>query len=73
MDDTVRQLMEVVRLGIEMRRAQRRYFRAEPSTSEKREALELSMTCERAFDRAAAKAIAPALDLGGGDAEQQSG
>lgn len=60
-------LISVIRLGIDMRRAQRRYFRAPTGSPEKRAALEQSKQAERAFDLAAAKVVTPALELGGGD------
>lgn len=59
------QLMEFVRLGIDMRRAQRRYFSAAHGTPEKMQALKDSKEAERVFDRAASKIMAPSLDLGG--------
>lgn len=65
--EIIRQLMAVVSLGIDMRRCQRLYFRAKFGSAEKETALEMSKAAERAFDAAAAKAVAPDLGLGGGD------
>lgn len=62
------QLLVVIQLAIDMRRAQRRYFRALHGSAEKRQALEQSMVAERAFDAAAAKVTAPGLDFGGSHA-----
>lgn len=64
---TVNEALAVVRLGIDMRREQRKYFRAVPGTREKAVALEMSLAAERAFDQAAAKLVAPGFDLGGSD------
>lgn len=64
MTDTEARLMECLRLGIDMRRAQRRYFSAAQGSDEKAKALKDSKACERAFDSAVAQIVAPSFDLG---------
>jgi hypothetical protein len=60
-----RQLLDVVRLAIGMRRLQRVYFRSIQGTDERKRALADALVAEKMFDAAVAKLKAPSLDLGG--------
>jgi hypothetical protein len=68
--EVIRSQLAVIRLGIDMRRKQRLYFRATPGTKEKSALLEQSMVAERTFDAAAAQAEVPSFPFGGGHAEK---
>jgi hypothetical protein len=56
-------LDEFITLVVEMRRQQRRFFRAERGSSEKRDALIKSQEAERKVDKAIAAFKAPGLEL----------
>jgi hypothetical protein len=50
-------LLEALRVGVEMRTAQARYFKAQRNSDEKRDALRQSVVLERQFDQRAGRAI----------------
>jgi hypothetical protein len=62
-EERERELLNVIELGVTMRRCQRAYFRAKVGTAEKKWALTKSMAAEHAFDAAAAKATSPQARL----------
>ena len=54
---------EALHKGVDMRRAQRRYFRAGHGSPEKREALDESLRLEREFDELVKRALSPQESL----------
>jgi hypothetical protein len=50
-------LVEALRLAVDMRAAQARYFKARRDSEEKRDALRQSVTLERKFDALAVRAL----------------
>lgn len=51
-------LVEALRLGVEMRTAQKTYYRASRNSSEKLDAMRKSIALETRFDKAAGEALA---------------
>jgi hypothetical protein len=63
MIDAHEQLLEVIRLAVDMRRLQRIYFRSLPGTPERTRALQDALVAERMFDSAVANLKSPSLEL----------